>query len=236
MDIKKKETAGIILRAVVAMILFVIAIVNYDKLSGLDVEALLSQFDKTGIIIAVVLGLYFVKGLIFVLPASVIYVAVGVILDTWLAVGVNVLGIVIEILAAYFLGRFLGKDYVHRLLSKKEAGRKILATNFQDKKWLIFVTRLLPVFPIDFLSLFFGATKSNGVMHFVLSVAGLLLSANARAMENVASPEKRVVVLDAGDAAVVIVKMPKGILCFLLFVFHARWFYVILFSGIYWAV
>ncbi len=170
---KKKETAGIILRAGVAMLLFVIAIVNYDKLSGLDVEALLSQFDKTGVIVAVVLGLYFVKGLIFVLPASVIYVAVGVILDTWLAIGVNVLGIIIEILAAYFLGRFLGKDYVHRLLSKKEAGRKILATNFQDKKWLIFVTRLLPVFPIDFLSLFFGATRSNGLMHFILSVAGL---------------------------------------------------------------
>lgn len=173
MDNKKKETAGIILRAVVAMILFIIAIVNYDKLSGLDVEALLSQFDKTGIIVAVVLALYFIKGLIFVLPASVIYVAVGVILDTWLAIGVNVLGIIIEILAAYFLGRFLGKDYVHRLLSKKEAGRKILATNFQDKKWLIFVTRLLPVFPIDFLSLFFGATRSNGLMHFILSVAGL---------------------------------------------------------------
>lgn len=173
MENKKKETVGIILRAVVAMILFIIAIVNYDKLSGLDVEALLSQFDKTGIIVAVVLALYFIKGLIFVLPASVIYVAVGVILDTWLAIGVNVLGIIIEILAAYFLGRFLGKDYVHRLLSKKEAGRKILATNFQDKKWLIFVTRLLPVFPIDFLSLFFGATRSNGLMHFILSVAGL---------------------------------------------------------------
>lgn len=173
MENRKKETAGIILRAVVAMILFVIAIVNYDKLSGLDVESLLAQFNETGVIVAVVLALYFVKGLIFVLPASVIYVAVGVILDTWLAVGVNVLGIVIEILAAYFLGRFLGKDYVHRLLSKKEAGRKILATNFQDKKWLIFVTRLLPVFPIDFLSLFFGATRSNGFMHFILSVAGL---------------------------------------------------------------
>ena len=134
MENRKKETAGIILRAVVAMILFVIAIVNYDKLSGLNVEALLSQFDGTAVIVAVVLVLYLVKGLIFVLPASVIYVAVGVILDTWLAVTVNILGIIIEILAAYFLGRFLGKDYVQRLLSKKEAGRKILATNFQDKK------------------------------------------------------------------------------------------------------
>ena len=173
MEKKQKELLGIFLRVAVALVLFVVAIVNYDKLSNLNVEALLSGFDNTLVIVCVVLALYFVKGLIFVLPASVIYVAVGVILDTWLAVTVNVAGIIIEILAAYFLGRFLGKDYVHRFLSSKKAGQKILATNFQDKKWLIFVTRLLPIFPIDFLSLFFGATRSNGVMHFILSVAGL---------------------------------------------------------------
>ena len=38
MENRKKETIGIILRALVAMILFVVAIVNYDKLSGLDVD------------------------------------------------------------------------------------------------------------------------------------------------------------------------------------------------------
>ena len=32
MENRKKETAGIILRAVIAMILFVVAIVNYEKL------------------------------------------------------------------------------------------------------------------------------------------------------------------------------------------------------------
>lgn len=170
---KQKETAGVILRAVVAMILFVAAIVNYDKLSNLDVQALLSTFSNTGVIVAVVLGLYFVKGLIFVLPASVIYVAVGVILDSWLAVTVNITGIIIEVLVTYILGRFLGGDLVRKIILKSKKGQKILDTDFQNKKSLIFTTRLLPVFPIDFLSLFFGATKSNFPLYFVLSVAGL---------------------------------------------------------------
>ncbi len=170
---KQKETAGVIIRAVVAMILFVAAIVNYDKLSNLDVQALLSTFSNTGVIVAVVLGLYFVKGLIFVLPASVIYVAVGVILDSWLAVTVNITGIVIEVLVTYILGRFLGGDLVRKIILKSKKGQKILDTDFQNKKSLIFTTRLLPVFPIDFLSLFFGATKSNFPLYFVLSVAGL---------------------------------------------------------------
>lgn len=170
---QKKETLGIILRATVAMILFIAAIVNYDKLSNLDVEALLSGIGNTGMIIAVVLLLYFIKGLIFVLPASVIYVAVGVILDTWLAVAVNIAGIVIEVIVTYVLGRFLGGDLVKRIILRSKKGRKILDTDFQNKKSLIFTTRLLPVFPIDFLSLFFGATRSNFPLYFVLSVAGL---------------------------------------------------------------
>lgn len=170
---KQKETAGVIIRAVVAMILFVAAIVNYDKLSNLDVQALLSTFSNTGVIVAVVLGLYFVKGLIFVLPASVIYVAVGVILDSWIAVTVNITGIIIEVIVTYILGRFLGGDLVRKIILKSKKGQKILDTDFQNKKSLIFTTRLLPVFPIDFLSLFFGATKSNFPLYFVLSVAGL---------------------------------------------------------------
>lgn len=173
MNTQKKETLGIILRAAVAMILFTVAIVNYDKLSNLDVEALLSSFSNTGVIVAVVLGLYFVKGLIFVLPASVIYVAVGVILDTWLAVAVNITGIIIEVLVTYILGSFLGGKLVRKIILKSKKGQKILDTDFQNKKSLIFTTRLLPVFPIDFLSLFFGATKSNFPLYFVLSVAGL---------------------------------------------------------------
>ena len=155
------------------MILFVTAIINYDYLSNLNVEAILSSISNTGAVIAVVLLMYFVKGLIFVLPASVIYVAVGVILEPWLAVGINILGIVIEVAVTYLLGRFLGGDYVRKILSKKKSGQKILDTDFQNKKWLIFTTRLLPVFPIDFLSLFFGATKSSFPLYFILSVAGI---------------------------------------------------------------
>lgn len=170
---KKKELFSILIRVVVAMTLFFAAVINYDKLSSLDVEQILSSIDNTALIVAVVLCMYFVKGLIFILPASVIYIAVGVILSPWLAVGVNIIGIIIEVTVTYILGRFLGGDYVKKLLLKKKTGQKILATDFQNKKWLIFITRLLPMFPIDFLSLFFGATKSNFLIYFILSVVGI---------------------------------------------------------------
>ncbi len=173
MSDRKKEIIGILIRIAVAAVLFTAAVVNYDKLSNLDVEKLLSGFDNTALIIAVVLALYAVKGLIFVLPASVIYVAVGVILDTWLAIAVNLAGIFIEITVTYVLGRFLRGNYVKNLLSKKKAGQKLLEMNIQDKKSVIFTIRLLPVFPIDFASLFFGASESSAPLYMLLSVLGL---------------------------------------------------------------
>lgn len=173
MSKKQKETAGILLRVTVAAVLFVIAIIKYDTLSQLDIEQLLSGIDNTALLIAAILGIYVAKGLVFVLPASVVYIAVGVLLETVPAVLVNLVGIALEVTVTYFLGRFLGGDTVRRLLEKKKGGQKILAMNIQDKKSLIFTARLLPVFPIDFLSLFFGASKSNFPMYFLLSVVGI---------------------------------------------------------------
>lgn len=170
---RKKETLGIILRAAVAMALFAVAVINYDKLSSLDAQAILASIDNTALVIVVALAMYIVKGIIFVLPASVIYVAVGVILSPAAAVIVNLAGIALELTVTYLLGLFLGGDYVNRLLSKSQKGQKILNADFQNRKYIIFTARLLPIFPIDFLSLFFGASRSRFPLYFLLSFAGL---------------------------------------------------------------
>ncbi len=170
---QKKDALGIALRVTAALALFITAIINYDSLSNLEVEKILASFNNTALISAVALFMYFAKGLIFVLPASVLYIAVGIVLPSFSAVAVNLAGIATEITVTYLLGRFLGGEYVNKFLSGKKAGRKILEADFQNRKWLIFVTRLLPVFPIDFLSLFFGAAKSKFITYFFLSFFGL---------------------------------------------------------------
>lgn len=170
---KSKETLKIILRGVVALILFAAAIWKYDELSAIDLEAIIASIDSRWLVWLAVLGVYFVKALVFVIPASVIYVAVGAALPTAQAVIINVLGIALEVTVTYFLGRFLGADYVERLLSKKETGRKLLNMDLQNKKSLMFTVRFLPAFPIDFVSLFFGASHSNFLFYFTFSVLGI---------------------------------------------------------------
>ncbi len=178
----KKDIFLTILKVVVAMTLFVVAIVNYDTLSTLSVSDLTSFTTSVPLVIVIVLAIYFVKALVFVVPASLIYVAVGAVFAGLIpnpvtaaltAVAVNLTGIFIEVSATWALGRFLGKDAVYRLLSKKEAGRKILEKNLGDKASVLLAIRAIPAFPIDWISLFYGASGCRYLKYALLSLLGL---------------------------------------------------------------
>lgn len=172
---KKKETAGIIIRCAVALALFAVAIIYYDDLKNIDVRQLVSGTDNTAVISVIILAVYFVKALVFVVPASAVYVAVGGIFSSSLfyAVILNLAGIFIEVSVTFILGRFLGKDAVNKLLSGNAAGRKILEKDVQDKAGVLVSIRAIPVFPIDFVSLFYGASGCRYPKYAALSVAGI---------------------------------------------------------------
>ena len=169
----KKEIVFILLRCVLALSLFVIAIVYYDELSTIDVRKLLSVTDSLTLMSGIVLAVYLVKALVFVIPASLVYVAVGAVLPPALAVAVNLCGIFIEVSVTYFLGRFLGKEAVERLLSRNEAGRKILNKNIQGKISVLLSIRAIPAFPIDFISLFYGASGCAYGKYALFSLLGI---------------------------------------------------------------
>lgn len=170
---KKKDIALIILRCVLALSLFAVAIIYYDELSTIDVRAIADVTDKLIVMIALILCIYFIKALVFVVPASLVYVAVGAIMEPIPAVIVNLIGIFIEVSVTYWLGSFLGKDAVHKLLSKKETGRKLLEKDIGNKASVLVSIRAIPAFPIDFVSLFYGVSGCSYLKYAFLSVAGI---------------------------------------------------------------
>lgn len=200
----KKEIVLTIVKSGVALALFFIAIFNYDYLKNIDIAELVSFTSSIPVIIAVVLAVYAVKAVLFVLPASVIYVAVGTILPPALAVAVNLIGIFIEVSVTFVLGRFLGKDAVQRLLSKNEKGKKLLEKSPGDKTSVILTVRAVPAFPIDIISLFYGASGCKYVKYALLSVLGI---------------SWRVILFTLlGDAVFAWIPMDKIILCVIIFI------------------
>ena len=167
MNKRTKETLLALLRAAVAMTIFVLGVVNYEKLKNIDVRALVEA--STGMIAAIgtIFGIYIVKSVLFIIPASLIYISVGMAFAPWQAILINFIGIVIEVSVTYVLGLFLGGDYVNKLLSKSKGGQKILDLEISNRFSVLLGIRALPVFPIDFVSLFWGAAKCPFIKYFL---------------------------------------------------------------------
>ena len=174
MKSKTKQNLSAVLKAAVAMIIFAVAVINYDKLKNIDVRAIVEASSSFAAAICAILGIYLVKSVLFVIPASLIYIAVGMAFTPWQAVLINFAGIIIEVIVTYFLGLFLGGDYVNNLLSKSKGGQKILDMQVSNRFLVLLGIRFLPVFPIDFVSLFWGASKCNFFKYFAASILGIM--------------------------------------------------------------
>lgn len=174
MQNKTRETLWLLCKVAVSLTLFAVVLRYYHDLTHLDVRALAAAAPSVFAAAAVVLCVYILKGLVFVIPAALLYVPVGMAFSPGVAVAVNLAGVALEVTVSYLFGRFLGGDKVRAMLEKKKGGRKIL--DFQARKAgaaSVFGMRLLPVFPIDFVSLFLGASRFGFWRYLPLSVVGI---------------------------------------------------------------
>lgn len=173
MSNKTKRAIGISLRALLVLVILLTVIFKYNDLVNIDVRALV---DKTNSLLeagAAVVGIYSLKAVVFVIPASVLYMAVGMAFDFLPGIAVNAIGLFAELNITYFIGKFLGGEAVERKLRASKKGEKIIT--LRDKKTpYLFVARLLPVFPIDFVSLFFGASNMGYVRYILISFFGVM--------------------------------------------------------------
>ncbi|MBQ3149969.1 MAG: VTT domain-containing protein [Clostridia bacterium] len=174
MDKKKtKKTILNVIKIAVVAALFAVIAFNYEFLSQLDVRILIESASSVTAAALMVLAVYGVKSVVFVIPASLIYLSVGMAFETPLALLINALGIMIEITLSYLLGRFLGGEKVEAMLKGKKGYGLLEKLKSKGKYAFVFLLRFLS-FPIDFGSLFFGASGFSFVSYFFMSLLGIL--------------------------------------------------------------
>ena len=120
MTAKTKENLSVAARVCVALMILLLIILNYDRLTHIDMRALVDLAPNFAAAVFMLLGVYFVKSVLFVIPASLIYVSIGMAFDWPTACLINMGGILLEVFTTYLLGRFLGGNRVEQLLRKKE--------------------------------------------------------------------------------------------------------------------
>lgn len=107
------------------------------------------------------------------LPATIIMVANGLVFGLWSGMGLSLLGGLLGALAAYGVGRWLGRALVERVLpatSLEQADR--LMTKYGG--WAVVIGRLVPGVPCDPISYAAGITRMPAFRFFVLTVLGLI--------------------------------------------------------------
>lgn len=169
----KKEFLPLVLRLGVLTALFMAIAINYERLVNIDMRTIFSLMPCEAAAIAVCVSIFLLKGLTFVIPAMLLYISVGMTFDLGTALLISLCGITVEVIATYWLGRALGGEYVNRLIKKTKGGEKLLNMNNKSKFSSLFLIRLLPVFPIDFASLFLGSIKLPFVKYMIVSVLGI---------------------------------------------------------------
>lgn len=172
--LRGSHAIGLAARIVVSVVIIAIIIWKFEEFQNIDVRGIVSASGSLGIAIASILGVYLLKAIVFVVPASLVYIAVGLALPTFIAIPVNIAGILLEVCVTYLLGMMLGGNIVTNKLKKVKYGDKILALHEKNKLSAIFAIRVLPVFPIDIVSLFLGAVKMKFVPYLLISLAGIL--------------------------------------------------------------
>lgn len=172
--IRAKHSLGLSARIVLSVAVIVVIIWKYDELKNIDIRALVAASSGIFTAVAAILGVYLLKSLVFVVPASLIYIAVGMAFPPLTAILINTAGIILEVSATYLFGIILGGPYVVNKLKGTKYGNRVLELHGKGKLSAIFAIRALPVFPIDIISLFLGAVRMRFLPYLLLSLGGIL--------------------------------------------------------------
>lgn len=119
--------------------------------------------------IVLYIGFLFVAIVIGPIPSTPVTIAAGMVWDPITAGIYGIIGIYLGSLAAYFIGRTLGRSVVRALL-----GKVIYFSNHRGEVylgWLVFASHLLPFMPYDLVS--YGAGISG--MSFPIYASACLL-------------------------------------------------------------
>ncbi len=173
MNEKTKNILSLAAKIAVVAVILTVVILNYDALTNIDVRAIVENASSVYVAIAIIIGIYFAKSLLFVIPASLIYISIGMALPAPTAILVSFAGIAVEVTATYLLGVFLGGDAVKKLLGKSIAGQLLLEKEIQSKFSFVFLMRFSSL-PIDFSSLFLGASGCKFPVYLLGSLAGIM--------------------------------------------------------------
>lgn len=169
-----KEYWEDVLRVIIVIALLIVIVMNFDTFRHVDVEGLVQRAGSPWAGFLVVMALFAIKSIVLVVPASLVNIGVGVAFTPVVGLLVNTAGVVVELTTSYFMGYFLGGEFVERQLAKMKRGREYLEDDTKDSKVVMFFLRFIPFFSVNAISMFYGSSHYNYWKYLGISMAGMM--------------------------------------------------------------
>ena len=147
---------------------------NFDTFRHVDVEGLVQRAGSPWRGFLVVMALFAIKSIVLVVPAALVNIGVGVAFTPVIGLLVNTCGVVVELTVSYYMGYFLGGEFVERQLSKMKRGREYLEDESKDSGVVMFFLRIIPIFSVNAISMFYGSSHYNYWKYLGISMAGIM--------------------------------------------------------------
>lgn len=156
----------------IIVLLIIILALNYKNIS---IETILNFTPVNPLLAAIViLLLYALKSATVFFPLIVLEIATGLLFPMWIALIINLIGIVIVLTIPYFTGRILGIEMIKKIIHKYPKFEKFIELQLDNSLFLCFFLRVISCLPGDIVSMYFGATQTPFIKNLIGGTLGIL--------------------------------------------------------------
>ena len=139
-----------------------------------EIENYILSLDKVWQFLAAVMVLFSIKSFFPIYATSTVCFLSGVVLPSYIAIPVNVLGFTVLITIRYFTGKRFGAGGAWKMISKTEKLRNLIEQDGKGNPALLIALRLLPAMPVNSISGIYGSLDFGYGKFVALSVIGFM--------------------------------------------------------------
>ena len=169
----KKDAIKFFIFMFLVIISLILIIKNWNLIRHLKVERIVNFIRSKGPFAAIIfLGIYALKPFIIVMPSNVVAIVGGIIFGPIKGFIISMAGFFVSGTIAFYLARFLGKEFVQKLIGNKFMK---LDDNMKNNGFkILFFLRLPPILPYDPLSYACGFTNISFFAFIMASLLGVV--------------------------------------------------------------
>lgn len=139
-----------------------------------EIENFILNLDKTWQFLTAIMLLFSIKSFFPIYPTSTVCFLSGVVLPSYVAIPVNIIGFTVLISIRYFTGKRFGAGGAWKMISKTEKLRSLIEQDGTGNPALLIALRLIPGVPINGISRIYGSLNFGYGEYVALSLIGFM--------------------------------------------------------------